>query len=114
MLISPLKRKTTLKNSRIKFGERKGEVRCTPEYVTFSVFVVVDYLLVVLLGLPPAPVQLLYPISRFRTMQTLQHSCRFEILKHVRKDHISDLPVPQRVKDYLEESQYYVETLCDV
>ena len=65
-------------------------------------------------GLPPAPVQLLLPISRFRTMQTLQHSCRFEILKHVRRDHISELPVPQRVKDYLEESQYYVETLCDV
>ena len=49
--------------------------------------------------MPPAPVQLLHPVSRFRTMQTLQHSCRFEILKHVRRDHISELPVPQRVKD---------------
>ena len=28
-------------------------------------------------GLPPAPVQLLYPVSRFRIMQSLQHMCRY-------------------------------------
>ncbi len=28
-------------------------------------------------GLPPAPVQLLYPVSRFRILQSLQHACRF-------------------------------------
>ena len=65
----------------------------------------------IFLGMPPAPVQLLHPVSRFRTMQTLQHCCRFEILKHARRDHIQLLPVPQKIKDYLEESQYYVENM---
>ena len=37
--------------------------------------------------------------------------CRFEILKHVRHDHIDLLPLPSRVKGYLQEAQYYAETL---
>ena len=65
--------------------------------------------LFVCLGLPPAPVQLLFPISRFRTLQSLQHICRFEIIKHVRKDHIHLLPIPHKIKDYLLSSQYYIE-----
>ncbi len=28
-------------------------------------------------GLPPAPVQLLYPVSRFQNMHSLQHMCRY-------------------------------------
>ena len=64
-------------------------------------------------GLPPAPIQLLYPISRFRQVASLQHLCRFLILKQVRRDHISQLPVPKRIADYLEQSQYYAEYPAD-
>jgi suppressor of cytokine signaling 7 len=60
-------------------------------------------------GLPPAPIQLLFPVSRFRQVASLQHLCRFLILKQVRRDHISQLPVPSRIIDYLEQTQYYTE-----
>ena len=60
-------------------------------------------------GLPPAPVQMLYPVSRFRNMHSLQHMCRFSILRYVRKDLIDFLPVPAKIKDYLQQSQYYTE-----
>lgn len=65
-------------------------------------------------GLPPAPVQLLFPISRLRNMHSLQHICRFVILRHVRRDLIDRLPIPPRLKEYLKESQYYIEySDCD-
>ena len=64
-------------------------------------------------GLPPAPVQLLYPVSRFRNMHSLQHLCRFQILKHTRKDLIDRLPIPPRLKEYLKQSQYYTEYCAD-
>ncbi|XP_061169598.1 uncharacterized protein LOC133178956 [Saccostrea echinata] len=64
-------------------------------------------------GAPPMPVHLLHPVSRFRQMQSLQHMCRFQILQIVRRDHIDRLPIPTRIKDYLRESQYYVEYLED-
>ncbi|XP_074648343.1 uncharacterized protein LOC141903882 [Tubulanus polymorphus] len=60
-------------------------------------------------GLPPSSVALLYPISRFELMQSLQHRCRFIILKHLRYDHINQLPLPQALKQYLREKQYFAE-----
>ncbi|KAK2191057.1 hypothetical protein NP493_60g01072 [Ridgeia piscesae] len=64
-------------------------------------------------GLPPAPIQLLFPVSRFQTVHSLQHVCRFAILKCVRRDHIMQLPVPLRLKEYLQQSQYYAENFSD-
>ncbi|XP_071510397.1 uncharacterized protein [Diadema antillarum] len=58
-------------------------------------------------GLPPIPLQLLYPISRFQKARSLQHMCRFVIRRHVRLDHIDALPLPRRLKEYLREGQYY-------
>ncbi|CAJ0951709.1 unnamed protein product [Ranitomeya imitator] len=46
-------------------------------------------------GLPPTPVQLLYPVSRFSNVKSLQHLCRFRIRQLVRIDHIPELPLPK-------------------
>ncbi|MED6268512.1 Suppressor of cytokine signaling 7, partial [Characodon lateralis] len=46
-------------------------------------------------GLPPTPVQLLYPVSRFSNVKSLQHLCRFCIRQIVRIDHIEELPLPR-------------------
>lgn len=62
-------------------------------------------------GSPPLPIQLLYPVSRFCRVPSLQHMCRFLVLRWVRRDHIDHLPLPQKVKAYLLEKQYYVESL---
>lgn len=62
-------------------------------------------------GSPPLPIQLLYPVSRFCRVPSLQHMCRFLVLRCVRRDHIDCLPIPEKVKGYLLEKQYYVETL---
>lgn len=64
-------------------------------------------------GSPPMPIYLLHPVSRFVQMQSLQHICRFRILGMVRRDHIDMLPIPKRIKQYLKEAQYYVESLED-
>lgn len=64
-------------------------------------------------GAPPLPIHLLHPVSRFAQMRSLQHMCRFAILQMVRRDHIDNLPVPTRIKNYLQEAQYYVEYLED-
>lgn len=53
--------------------------------------------------------RLLYPVSRFLVVHSLAHLCRFEILLKVRKDHIDLLPLPERLKKYLHERQYYTE-----
>ncbi|XP_077301919.1 uncharacterized protein LOC143922525 [Arctopsyche grandis] len=63
--------------------------------------------------LGPVRVQLLYPVSRFMRVQSLQHTCRFMILKHVRRDLIDELPLPRRLIDYLSTPQYYSEMLTD-
>ncbi|KAK3611772.1 hypothetical protein CHS0354_014123 [Potamilus streckersoni] len=64
-------------------------------------------------GAPPLPIQLIYPVSRFAQMSSLQHMCRFRILQIVRRDHVDQLPIPTRIKEYLREAQYYVESLED-
>ncbi|XP_075990655.1 uncharacterized protein LOC142986201 [Anticarsia gemmatalis] len=64
--------------------------------------------------LGPVRVQLLYPVSRFKRVQSLQHMCRFVILKYVRRDLISNLPLPRRLVDYLSATHYYSEILADI
>ncbi|XP_026756709.2 uncharacterized protein LOC113516487 isoform X1 [Galleria mellonella] len=64
--------------------------------------------------LGPVRVQLLYPVSRFKRVQSLQHMCRFVILKHVRRDLISNLPLPRRLLDYLSATHYYAELLGEI
>lgn len=60
--------------------------------------------------LGPMRVQLLHPVSRFKQVQSLQHMCRFVILKIVRKDHINQLPLPDRLQAYLNSPHYYCES----
>ncbi|KAG5672538.1 hypothetical protein PVAND_002660 [Polypedilum vanderplanki] len=58
----------------------------------------------------PMRVQLLNPVSRFRHVQSLQHMCRFVILKAVqRKDLIETLPLPRRLLDYLQNKNFLSE-----
>ncbi|XP_054274609.1 uncharacterized protein LOC128994231 [Macrosteles quadrilineatus] len=63
--------------------------------------------------LGPMRVQLLHPVSRFKQVQSLQHMCRFVILKMVRRDLISALPLPRRIIDYLSSPHYYSENLIE-
>ncbi|KAJ8251775.1 hypothetical protein GJAV_G00225310 [Gymnothorax javanicus] len=65
-------------------------------------------------GLPPTPVQLLYPVSRFSNIKSLQHLCRFRIRQLVRIDHIQELPLPKSLIDYLRKFYYYdpEEEIC--
>ncbi|XP_060713462.1 suppressor of cytokine signaling 7-like isoform X1 [Tachysurus vachellii] len=58
-------------------------------------------------GLPPTPVQLLYPVSRFSSVKSLQHLCRFCIRQLVRIDHIQELPLPTPVIGYLRKFYFY-------
>ncbi|XP_046899468.1 suppressor of cytokine signaling 7 isoform X2 [Hypomesus transpacificus] len=58
-------------------------------------------------GLPPTPVQLLYPVSRFSNVKSLQHLCRFCIRQMVRIDHIQELPLPKPLISYLRKFYYY-------
>ena len=76
-------------------------------------------------------VQLLHPVSRFKRVQSLQHlcrylyesfkvraifnlnSCRYVIVKVVRKDHLDQLPVPSRIKKYLNTPFYYSEQIAE-
>lgn len=60
----------------------------------------------------PMRVQLLNPVSRFRHVQSLQHMCRFVILKAVqRKDLIETLPLPRRLLDYLQNKNFLSELI---
>ncbi|XP_050542786.1 uncharacterized protein LOC126906301 [Daktulosphaira vitifoliae] len=61
--------------------------------------------------LGPMRVQLLHPVSRFKQIQSLQHMCRFVLLKTVRRDLIYKLPLPRRLIDYLNTPHYYCEQL---
>ncbi|XP_046628078.1 uncharacterized protein LOC124308942 [Neodiprion virginianus] len=63
--------------------------------------------------LGPMRVQLLHPVSRFKQVQSLQHICRFVILKMVRRDLIPTLPLPRRLIDYLSTPHYYSEQLAE-
>ncbi|XP_043289878.1 uncharacterized protein [Venturia canescens] len=63
--------------------------------------------------LGPMRVQLLHPVSRFKQVQSLQHTCRFVILKMVRRDLIPTLPLPRRLIDYLSTPHYYSEQLAE-
>ncbi|XP_058234229.1 suppressor of cytokine signaling 7-like isoform X2 [Hemibagrus wyckioides] len=58
-------------------------------------------------GLPPTPVQLLYPVSRFSSVKSLQHLCRFCIRQLVRIDHIEELPLPRPLIGYLRKFYFY-------
>ncbi|XP_064471433.1 uncharacterized protein LOC135385829 [Ornithodoros turicata] len=64
--------------------------------------------------LGPMRVQLLHPVSRFKQVQSLQHLCRFSILKTIRRDFIDSLPLPVRLKAYLNTPHYYSEELANI
>jgi suppressor of cytokine signaling 7 len=52
-------------------------------------------------------VRLTKPYSRFTgQVRSLQYLCRFIIRQHTRLDHIQVLPLPSRIKEYLEEGQF--------
>ena len=55
-------------------------------------------------GKAPAPVRLLYPLSRLRCMHSLKHLCKFTVLRYVRLDMVDRLPVSPRLKEYLKQS----------
>lgn len=57
-------------------------------------------------GSPSFPVRLTKPISRFTHVRSLQYLCRFVIRQYTRFDHIQNLPLPQRIKGYIEEGCY--------
>merc|ERR1711890_22857 len=58
-------------------------------------------------------VQLLHPVSRFKEVQSLQHMCRYVIVMHVRRDLLNQLPVPTRMKQYLNTPFYYSEQVAE-
>ena len=57
-------------------------------------------------GSPSFPVRLTRPVSRFTQVRSLQYLCRFVIRQYTRFDHIQELPLPNRIKGWLEENQY--------
>lgn len=57
-------------------------------------------------GAPSFPVRLTKPVSRFTQVRSLQYLCRFVIRQYTRYDHIQELPLPNRIKGWLEENQY--------
>jgi len=61
--------------------------------------------------LGPMRVQLIHPVSRFKRVQSLQHQCRFVILKLVPRDLIHQLPVPVQIQKYLNTPFYYSEDI---
>ena len=57
-------------------------------------------------GSPSFPVRLTKPVSRFTQVRSLQYLCRFVIRQYTRFDHIQKLPLPPRIKGWLEQNQY--------
>ncbi|XP_033754758.1 suppressor of cytokine signaling 4-like [Pecten maximus] len=55
---------------------------------------------------PSFPVRLTKPMSRFTQVRSLQYLCRFVIRQYTRYDHIQHLPLPSRIKGWIEENQY--------
>lgn len=52
------------------------------------------------------PVRLSIPLSRFKSVQSLQHQCRFVIRQNTRFDLIEELPLPKILHSYLQQSHY--------
>ncbi|XP_064467419.1 suppressor of cytokine signaling 5-like [Ornithodoros turicata] len=57
-------------------------------------------------GVPSFPVRLIKPVSRLTHVRSLQYLCRFIIRQYTRFDHIQRLPLPSRIKGYIEEGHY--------
>ncbi|XP_006811605.1 uncharacterized protein LOC102804266 [Saccoglossus kowalevskii] len=57
-------------------------------------------------GVRSYPVRLTNPVSRFTKVPSLQYLCRFVIREFIRRDHIQRLPLPRRIKGYLEENHF--------
>ncbi|XP_077982452.1 uncharacterized protein LOC144437395 [Glandiceps talaboti] len=57
-------------------------------------------------GVRSYPVRLTNPVSRFTKVPSLQYLCRFVIREFIRRDHIQRLPLPTRIKGYLEENHF--------
>ncbi|KAJ8895635.1 hypothetical protein PR048_000971 [Dryococelus australis] len=57
-------------------------------------------------GYPSFPVRLAKPVSRFTQVRSLQYLCRFVIRQYVRVDNIQKLPLPSRLKGYIQEGHY--------
>lgn len=57
-------------------------------------------------GAPSYPVRLTKPVSRFTQVRSLQYLCRFVIRQYTRVDLIRELPLPNRIKGYIEERHY--------
>lgn len=57
-------------------------------------------------GAPSYPVRLTKPVSRFTQVRSLQYLCRFVIRQYTRIDLINELPLPNRMKGYVEERQF--------
>ncbi|XP_058120470.1 suppressor of cytokine signaling 4 [Anopheles ziemanni] len=56
--------------------------------------------------MPPFPVRLTKPINRFYEVSTLQHLCRFIIRQKIDPKDIAQLPLPEKLKTYVEENFY--------
>ncbi|XP_069689424.1 uncharacterized protein [Periplaneta americana] len=57
-------------------------------------------------GYPAFPVRLAKPVSRFTQVRSLQYLCRFVIRQYTRVDNIQKLPLPGRLKGYIQEGHY--------
>ena len=49
-----------------------------------------------------------------KNLSIILECSRFTTLKYVRYDHIKQLPLPQKIKDYLLDTQYYSEYVVDL
>lgn len=57
-------------------------------------------------GYPAFPVRLVKPVSRFTQVRSLQYLCRFVIRQYTRVDNIQKLPLPNKLKGYIQEGHY--------
>lgn len=55
---------------------------------------------------PGYPVRLIKPISRFTEVRDLQHLCRFVIRQYVPVNNITNLPLPNTLKIYLQQDYW--------
>ncbi|XP_053688233.1 suppressor of cytokine signaling 6 [Sabethes cyaneus] len=53
---------------------------------------------------PPFPVRLTKPINRFYEVSSLQHLCRFIIRQRIDSKNIIYLPLPSKLKEYIDEN----------
>uniref|UniRef100_A0A1S4GMB5 Uncharacterized protein n=1 Tax=Anopheles gambiae TaxID=7165 RepID=A0A1S4GMB5_ANOGA len=56
--------------------------------------------------MPPFPVRLTKPINRFYEVSSLQHLCRFIIRQKIDAKSTNELPLPEKLKKYVEENFY--------